>query len=109
MRSAVITATLLCLSMGMVGCAGFYAAPVVPPQGMLYTNISAPVGTEGGEMPQTSGEASSECILGLFAWGDAGVKAAADNGGLTSVDHVDYKFWHVMGVYSKFTTVAYGK
>ena len=109
MRTAGIVVALVSLAVVMTGCSGFYAAPVIPPQGMLYTDVAAPINTEGGEVPDRNGEAYCQSVLGLFAWGDASVKAAAEEGGLSTVDQVDYKFWNVLGIYSKFTTIAYGK
>jgi len=109
MRTLSIVVALLSLPLLMAGCAGVYAAPVIPPPGMVYSNVSAPIGTEGGDVPDSMGQASSESVLGLVAWGDASVKTAAQNGGLKTVDHVDYKLYNVLGIYSKFTTVVYGE
>ena len=90
------------------GCA--YFAPVIPPQGGIFSAITAPMDTdaENTNMGSKTGEASVHSILGLIAFGDCGVYSAARDGGLTSVNHVDYKYLNVFGIYQCFTTVAYG-
>jgi len=87
-----------------------YSAPVIPPQGYAFTNISAPLDTqvEGTRVGSRTGKAHSVAILGLFAFGDASVEAAAQEGDLSQVDHLDYEFLNILGVYQKFTTVATG-
>jgi hypothetical protein len=45
----------------------------------------------------------------LFAWGDAGTKAAADNGDITVLRHADVEYFVIlMGLYGRITTVVYG-
>ncbi len=90
---------------------GCMIAPVVPPGGLLYTNVSAPLDTDAEEsnVGQKSGMASASSILGLVAWGDASTTAAAQNGGITTVEHLDYRFLSVLGIFQKYTTIARGK
>ena len=55
------------------------------------------------------GRASNLSILWLFAWGDAGTKAAADNGDISVIKHADQEFMAVLfGLYFRVTTVVYG-
>jgi len=91
------------------GCTGF-GAPVVPPLGALYSNVQAPIDIDSDEtqLGTKRGEAVSSTVLGLVAWGDASVRTAATNGGLTTIRHVDYAYFNVLGVYATFTTVVYG-
>lgn len=95
----------------LTGCAGYYSAPVVPPGGWAYSNISAPIGTDPDTNPVGSkvGTATSTSILGLVAMGDCSVNAAAQAGGLKNVNHVDYEFTNILGVYSTFTVRAHGE
>jgi len=79
--------------------------------GCAYTNIQRPLGTEYNqtELGTKVGEASNYSLLWLFAWGDAGTKAAAENGGLKVIRHADIKVYSlVLGLYTKVTTVVYG-
>jgi hypothetical protein len=95
----------------MAGCAGVYSAPVVPPGGSIYSNIGAPMDTDANATtPGTkTGMASSESLLGMVAWGDCSAATAAANGGLSKINHLDYEFMNVLGIYSKFTTRAHGE
>ena len=63
--------------------------------GCMYTNIQRPLGTEyhQTELGTKTGEASSYSVLWLFAWGDAGTKAAAEEGKLTVIRHADIKVY----------------
>lgn len=90
---------------------GCLVAPVVPPGGQIFADISAPLDTdaEASKVGMKSGEASTTSVLGLFGWGDASTTAAAQNGGLTEVHHLDYKFFNVLGIWQVYTTVAWGK
>jgi len=103
----------LCLLMGvlvlMTGC-GFYSAPVMPPDGMLFQNTKAPmdINTDKTELGTKSGTSQSISILGLFAFGDCSIKAASEDGNLQFVNHADYEYLNILGVYQKFTTIVYG-
>jgi hypothetical protein len=58
--------------------------------GLLFSNVTTPVIATGSTaVPDKVGTASSCSILGLITIGDAGVKAAAENGGITEVVYVD--------------------
>lgn len=110
MSKIVLTVGILNL-LFLVGCGGFYAAPVMPPQGFGYTNVAAPIDTEfnGTSVTGKKGEASSIGILGLFAFGDASVEAAAREGNISRVNHADYKYFNILWIYQNFTTVVYGE
>ncbi len=79
--------------------------------GCVYTNIQRPLGSEFNktELGTKTGESSSHSLLWLFAWGDGGTKAAAENGGIKIIRHADMKVFVVLfGLYGKVTTVVYG-
>lgn len=91
---------------------GCYTAPVMPPPGLIYGSVRAPMDIDVNETPIAnlkSGQTESASVLGLVAWGDASIKTASDNGGLATIEHVDYEFFNVLGVYQRFTTIAYGE
>ena len=53
--------------------------------------------------------ASNKSLLWLVAWGDAGTKAAAENGNIKVIRHADSRFFSVLfGLYTEVTTVVYG-
>ncbi len=96
----------------MTGCAP-YSTPVVPPTALVFSDVSAPLGTEyqrAAATPPRMGEASTHSVLGLFAWGDASMHAAAENGDLTTIEYGDYKYLSVLwGLYARFTVMAWGQ
>ncbi len=79
--------------------------------GCLYTHVTMPYGTELNktELGHKQGESSLYSVLWLFAWGDAGAAAAAKNGGITTLTHMDREFYSVLfGIYSRQITIVYG-
>ena len=77
----------------------------------VYTNIAIPLDNDldRTQLGSKTGEASSYGILWLVAWGDAGSKAAAENGHITVINQADRKFFSILfGAYTKVTTVVYG-
>ena len=101
---AVFTVFTLILS----GCV---RAPFQPPAGAITTSYQAPLDLEYDEtsLGTKRGEASVTTILGLISTGDASTKAAAENGGITEIDHADYDYMNVLGIYQKTTVIVYGK
>jgi hypothetical protein len=41
--------------------------------------------------------------------GDASISAAAQNGGITRIHHVDHETMNILGIYAKYTTIVYGE
>lgn len=78
--------------------------------GCIYANIETPLDTDLNQTQLGSrvGESSFQSILGLIAWGDAGTQAAAEDGGITNILHADTRFFNILGVYQKRTTIVYG-
>jgi hypothetical protein len=79
--------------------------------GCLYTHVYTPYDTNLDKtvLGQKTGTASMHEVLWLFAWGDAGTAAAAKNGGITTVNHMDKELFSVLfGIYAESTTIVYG-
>jgi hypothetical protein len=77
----------------------------------LYLNVSAPLDDDVSvtELGQSVGRASTHSVLWLFAWGDASTKAAAADGKITTIRHLDAHYeCYVFGAYCSRTTIAYG-
>jgi hypothetical protein len=89
---------------------GCYSAPVMPPTGVIYSNIDAPTSLSigGQDLGTRRGEASCVSLLGLFAWGDCSAKAAADDGAINELKQLDYNFFNFLFVWQSLTTIAYG-
>lgn len=109
MRTVPSVAFSMLGAMG-TGCAGFHQAPVMPPIAFIYTNVEAPLDIDNDEsrLGSKRGMAIAQNIRGLVSWGDASAVAAAKDGNVSVIRHADYEFFHVLGVYSRFTTVVYG-
>ncbi|MFI5303673.1 MAG: TRL domain-containing protein [Nitrospiria bacterium] len=79
--------------------------------GCLYSHIQTPYDThlDRSSIGPKQGKASAYSVLWLFSWGDQGIAAAAKNGGLATVIHMDQEILSVLfGLYVKTTTIAYG-
>jgi hypothetical protein len=99
-----ILAILFC-SLFLGACANVSA----PVNGLVWTNVKAPLAaTNDDTKPTLVGRAEATSILGIIATGDASIEAAARNGGITHIHHVDYESHNFFGVVATFTTVVYG-
>lgn len=79
--------------------------------GCLYAHVKTPYDTNLDKtvLGQKTGTASMQSVLWLFAWGDASTAAAAKEGNLSVVNHMDKEFLNIIfGVYTKSTTIVYG-
>ena len=102
--SAIILVALLA-----VGVSGCLSAPFQPPGGVVSVT-KAPLSTEGNwDVGSKKGESSSFSVLGLYASGDCSIATAARNGGLKKIDHVDYAYVNVIGIWQKAKVIVYGE
>jgi hypothetical protein len=77
----------------------------------LYTHVLTPYDTnlDKTTLGQKTGTAEMYSVLGLVAWGDASTAAAAKQGGITTLNHMDREFLNIVyGIYTKTTTIVYG-
>lgn len=100
---------MLMVSLFAAALCGCVSAPFQPPMGFV-SQVKAPLSTDGNwQVGLKSGAADSKCVLGLCAWGDCSITAAAEAGGLKRVDYVDYDYVNIIGVWQKVTVTAYGE
>lgn len=107
-RAATVgAAMMLGLVLALSGC---ISAPFVPPMGWAYSNVSAPLDVDYSKtaVPAKQGTASAISILGIVAFGDASTQSAARVGGISTIDHADYRYLNVIGIYQKTTVIVYG-
>jgi hypothetical protein len=79
--------------------------------GCLYSHVLTPYDTNLDKtvMGQKQGKAVMYSVLGLVAWGDASTAAAAKQGGIATVNHMDKEFKNIFfGFYTETTTIVYG-
>lgn len=103
MRKNIILKSISRLSIALV--------MAVVASGCVYSKVTSPLDTDVAEtkLGDKVGRSSNHSVLWLFAWGDAGTQAAAENGGITTIRHLDKEYYFVFfGAYSRATTIAYG-
>ena len=79
--------------------------------GCLYTHITMPLSTQLNrtDLGHKQGESSIYSVIWLFAWGDGGAAAAAKDGGITVMTHMDRELYSILfGLYTRSTTIVYG-
>ena len=80
--------------------------------GCLYANVIVPLDIDADKTAIGSKVGTSTCqsVLWLVAWGDASTEAAAKNGNISVVNHMDQEVFSILfGLYSKSTTIVYGE
>jgi hypothetical protein len=116
---ATRTAALAVLLAALACPAAAQRAPVVPPGGWLFTWIKAPAQTNFSATPIGSKMGKAETyylnspitfyyVPIEFAFGDAAVKRAADEAGITTIYFVDYEFINVLTIYQRMTIRVFG-
>ena len=79
--------------------------------GCIYSDIRVPMSRDfrNTRKVEKSGEATTQSVAWLVAWGDAGLQKAAENGGLETLSYADRSFFNLFfGLYMRNTTVVYG-
>ncbi|HUJ18738.1 MAG TPA: TRL domain-containing protein [Nitrospirota bacterium] len=97
MKPIVVIAVIICSILMLSGC--------------IYTHVTTPLSIELNktDLGHKQGEASMYSVLWLVAWGNAGAAAAANNGGVTVLTHMDREFEGILfGIYTRTTTIVYG-
>lgn len=103
-----LTLLAVCAAILLPACAHVSPAYQAVP-GYWFSELHSPGFATADSVGDKHGMSSAESYVGLFARGDASINAAATEGGLTRVTHVDYKAFSVLGVYARIETYAYGK
>jgi len=79
--------------------------------GCLYADVTTPYDTDLDEtsLGTKVGEASAQSFLWLIAFGDSGTAAAARDGGIRIINHMDRRTFVILfGLYTRNTTIVYG-
>jgi DUF4097 and DUF4098 domain-containing protein YvlB len=88
------------------GCASV-SSPVG--NGLLFTSIQGPVAVTTASAASKKGSACASNILGLFATGDASLKAAKANGNITTVTSVDHSSKSILSLFGTYCTIVTGE
>lgn len=102
LRNALLLVALVSFGFMAMGCQGVYS----PALGSLWVDVQGPIDA-GDRVGSKEGRACAQSILGVFATGDASIKAAAAAGGISKIDSVDHhSTWKV--VMGQFCTIVRG-
>lgn len=100
----------LLLSLAAIAALSLVTGCATPfPIGSVYTGITLPHTATGSVGNAKKGAAECVAVLTLVAVGDCSVEAAARDGEITRISHVDYKTKNILGVYGEYTTIVYGE
>jgi len=105
MKRLSVASALLIGVMGMSGC----MIVDTPVMGMLGSRVRWGEFAQGDDKAhQKEGKACMDTILGLVARGDASVRAAKLNGGITEVSVVDHSAKNFLNIMGEYCTVVRG-
>lgn len=100
--------SVMSLVVGLSGCM-IVDSPI---KGVLGTEViwgDIATGKAGSATPASKeGKACAESILGLLARGDASVRAAKENGGITEVTSVDHSARNFLNIVGEWCTIVKG-
>ena len=105
MRRILAASALLMGVMGISGC----MIVDTPVMGVLGSRVRWGEYAQGDDKPgQKEGKACMGTILGLIAKGDASVRAAKIQGGITEVSVVDHSARNFLNIVGEYCTVVRG-
>ena len=101
------TLTALLIGIGMTGCM-IVDSPV---KGMFGSRVRWGDFAQGDDASpgMKEGQACMDTILGLFARGDASVRAAKANGKITEVSVIDHSAKNFLNITGEYCTIVRGK
>jgi hypothetical protein len=98
------------MMLAALAAAGLLAGCATPyPVGGFYTGVTLPINaTSNAGTPSKVGVAECNSILALFSFGDCSFEAAKKNGGITKVNHADWKAENILGIYGTYKLTVRG-
>lgn len=96
------------LGVAAVAAALLASCATIGPYGSIYTDVTLPGNATDNSVGTKVGTSKATSILGLIGTGDAGINAAAKQGNINKISHVDVKVFSVLGFFSTYTTYVYG-
>lgn len=111
MNKFLALAVAFAIAVAIACSGGGYSAPSGSIMQNTVLHTTAQDGLQGGptDLGSKTGEACASGIIGIISSGDAGVKAAAAAGGITTVKGIDYRNDNLLGsVLSNTCTIVHG-
>ena len=101
-----LVAAVLCGLVFCSGCFVYASGPVTAG----FAGSTTWAGAIGDQTVGTTKRGKSTCrgILG-FSFGDASIKEAMQDSGITKIHHIDEENVNVLGFYASHTTIVYGE
>lgn len=105
----------LCVLLLCSGCVSSIFPGGPTPAGGIITSVRSPaqnltVATDASASSTKVGTSSAGAVLGLFAFGDASMNAAMNDGGIRKVHHVDHEVnTFLFGVWVQNKTIVHGE
>ncbi len=102
---------MLAVSAALVGVMSLSGCMIVqsPVMGVLGSRVKWGEFAQGDDKPgQKVGQACVDTVLGLLARGDASVRAAKANGGITEVSVVDHSARNFLNIVGEYCTIVRG-
>ncbi|MBS1104838.1 MAG: hypothetical protein H6Q91_340 [Deltaproteobacteria bacterium] len=102
---------VLAVSAALVGVMSLSGCMIVqaPVMGVLGSKVKWGEFAQGDDKAgQKEGRACMETLLGLLARGDASVRAAKANGGITEVSVVDHSARNFLNIVGEYCTIVRG-
>ncbi|MDH5479748.1 MAG: TRL-like family protein [Nitrosomonas sp.] len=106
MKKSIQAFLIIFSSALIIGCAGQPVMNEVP--GGIYAGYKMGKDAEGA-IGKRVGKSCASSVLGLVAFGDASIRTAAANGGITKVTIVDKEAIQILNLYATYCTVVYGE
>lgn len=72
-------------------------------------STTTPITATSNPVGNKCGEASTTRYFGLGGSANVGINAAAKNGGITKISHVDFSTKSFLGIVTTYTTRVYGE
>ena len=102
-RMSAVVAALVAVS--LTGC----MIVDTPVMGVFGSRVRWGEFAQGDDKTTKEGKACMETLLGLFARGDASVRAAKANGGITEVMTIDHSARNFLNIVGDWCTIVRGK
>lgn len=105
MKTMLLFAALAAVMIVGAGCT-VANAPVIAPLGL---DMKGPVAVGDVSAGSTSVGRSQAIGIILVGVGDASISAAAKEGNISRIHHVENDTLNILGIYSRYETVVYGQ